>query len=51
MLFRINDEEYKLGVAKARAKLKTSQAQLKELQLELDRSKLLTDNNVTTKSD
>lgn len=50
-LFRINDEEYKAELAKAKANLETAIAEAKATELEVDRVKVLVDKGVISKSE
>lgn len=51
VLFKINDEEYKAALNKAKANLKVAQAEVNSAQIELDRVKLLVDKNVVAKTE
>lgn len=51
VLFKINDEEYKASLAKARALLKVAEAELASALIELDRVRLLVDKNVVTRTE
>ncbi|WP_240773440.1 efflux RND transporter periplasmic adaptor subunit [Pontibacter sp. SGAir0037] len=51
LLFKINDEEYKEELAKARANLQSALAEAKAVQLEIDRLKLLVEKNVISKTE
>jgi membrane fusion protein, multidrug efflux system len=51
ILFKINDEEYKAEVAKDMASLKIAEANLRTIQLEQNRVKLLVDKDVISKSE
>lgn len=50
-LFKINDAEYRTKLARARASLKNAQAQARVAGLQLKRVKLLTDNNIISKTE
>lgn len=50
-LFRINAEEYKAELAKAKANLETAIAEAKATELEVDRVKVLVDKGVISKSE
>lgn len=50
-LFRISAEEYKAGVARAKANLKTAIAEAKAAELDIARIKLLVDKKVISKSE
>ncbi|MCX7744499.1 MAG: efflux RND transporter periplasmic adaptor subunit [Flavobacteriales bacterium] len=51
VLFKINDEEYRAAMNKARANLKVAQAEAQSAQIELDRVKLLVEKNVVAKTE
>lgn len=51
LLFKINDEEYKAELAKAKANLKSSIAEAKASELEVDRLKVLVDKNVISETE
>lgn len=51
VLFKINDEEYRLQLSKARAELDNAIAAAKTTELEAKRIKLLVDKNVVSKSE
>lgn len=51
VLFKINDEEYKAALNKAKAHLKVAQAEAQSAQIELDRVKLLVEKNVVAKTE
>jgi membrane fusion protein (multidrug efflux system) len=48
LLFKINDEEYKAELAKAKANLQNAIAEAKAVELEADRLKVLVDKNVVS---
>lgn len=48
LLFKINDEEYKAELAKAKANLQNAIAEAKAVELEVDRLKVLVDKNVVS---
>lgn len=50
-LFKINDEEYKAELAKAKANLKSAIAEAKAAELEVDRLRVLVEKNVIAKSE
>ena len=51
LLFKINDEEYKEGLAKAKANLQSALAEAKGIELEIDRLRMLVDKNVISKTE
>ncbi len=51
LLFKLNDEEYKEEVAKARANLQSAVAEAKGIKLEIDRLRLLVEKNVISKTE
>ncbi|MCC9168078.1 efflux RND transporter periplasmic adaptor subunit [Pontibacter harenae] len=51
LLFKINDEEYKEELAKARANLQSALAEAKGIKLEIDRLRLLVEKNVISKTE
>lgn len=50
-LFKINDEEYKAALNKARAQIKVAEAEVASAQIELDRVRLLVEKNVVTRTE
>ena len=51
LLFKINDEEYKEELAKAKANLQNALAEAKAVQLEIDRLRLLVEKNVISETE
>ena len=51
LLFKLNDEEYKEELAKARANLQSALAEAKGIQLEIDRLRMLVEKNVISKTE
>lgn len=51
LLFKINDAEYREGLARARADLQKARADAKGVQLEIDRLKLLVEKNIVSKTE
>lgn len=51
LLFRLNDNEYQVDVAKARASLESATAQSRSASVEMDRVKLLVDKNIISNSE
>jgi membrane fusion protein (multidrug efflux system) len=51
ILFKINDEEYKAALNKARAQIKVAEAEAASAQIELDRVRLLVEKNVVTRTE
>ncbi len=51
LLFKINDEEYKAELAKAKAYLQNTIAEAKAVELEVDRLRVLVDKNVISKTE
>lgn len=51
LLFKLNDEEYKEELAKARANLQSALAEAKGIKLEIDRLRLLVEKNVISKTE
>lgn len=51
LLFKINDEEYKAALNKARAQIKVAEAEVASAQIELDRVRLLVEKNVVTRTE
>ncbi|MCC9136988.1 efflux RND transporter periplasmic adaptor subunit [Pontibacter silvestris] len=51
LLFKINDEEYKEELAKARANLQSTLAEAKGIKLEIDRLRMLVEKNVISKTE
>nr|WP_240424387.1 efflux RND transporter periplasmic adaptor subunit [Tunicatimonas sp. TK19036]WKN38722.1 efflux RND transporter periplasmic adaptor subunit [Tunicatimonas sp. TK19036] len=51
LLFKINDEEYKAELAKAKANLQNTIAEAKAVELEVDRLRVLVDKNVISKTE
>ena len=51
LLFKINDEEYKVALSKAKAALTNAMADARSTELEVDRVRLLVDRNVITPSE
>ncbi|MDF9794910.1 membrane fusion protein (multidrug efflux system) [Catalinimonas alkaloidigena] len=51
LLFKINDEEYKAELAKAKANLKSAIAEAKASELEVDRLKVLVEKNVISNTE
>lgn len=51
LLFKINDEEYKAELAKAKANLKSAIAEAKTVELEVDRLRVLVEKNVISRTE
>jgi len=51
LLFKINDEEYKAELAKAKANMQNTIAEAKAVELEVDRLRVLVDKNVISKTE
>ncbi len=51
ILFKTNDQEYKADLAKARANLESAKAEAKVMEFEVERLKILVDNNVISESE
>lgn len=51
LLFKLNDEEYKEELAKARANLQSALAEAKGIKLEIDRLRMLVDKNVISSTE
>ena len=51
LLFKTNDQEYKADLAKARANLESAKAEAKVMEFEVERLKILVDNNVISESE
>lgn len=51
LLFKINDEEYKAELAKAKANLQSAIAEAKAVELEVDRLRVLVEKNVISKTE
>ncbi|WP_375584621.1 efflux RND transporter periplasmic adaptor subunit [Cyclobacterium xiamenense] len=51
ILFKTNDQEYKADLAKARANLESAKAEAKVMEFEVERLKIMVDNNVISESE
>ncbi|SHM34147.1 membrane fusion protein, multidrug efflux system [Cyclobacterium lianum] len=51
LLFKTNDQEYKADLAKARANLESAKAEAKVMEFEVERLKIMVDNNVISESE
>ncbi|MEX2512567.1 MAG: efflux RND transporter periplasmic adaptor subunit [Cyclobacteriaceae bacterium] len=51
ILFKTNDQEYKADLAKAKANLESAKAEAKVMEFEVERLKILVDNNVISESE
>lgn len=51
LLFKTNDQEYKADLAKAKANLESAKAEAKVMEFEVERLKILVDNNVISESE
>jgi RND family efflux transporter MFP subunit len=51
LLFSLNASEYKHEITKAKAQLSSAQADLQQVEVELKNAKLLTENNIVSKSE
>ncbi|WP_241684883.1 efflux RND transporter periplasmic adaptor subunit [Cyclobacterium xiamenense] len=51
ILFKTNDQEYKADLAKAKANLESAKAEAKVMEFEVERLKIMVDNNVISESE
>lgn len=51
LLFKINDEEYRAALNKARAQIKVAEAEVASAQIEMDRIRLLVEKSVVTRTE